>query len=108
MISVLEFAYNDKVIDLWEYNMLLELIKEAEEHVFCNYPEIKKEVDPMVANLLNLQSVQMKRELEQQKKATKQASLSAIETIKKFGVILTDEQVQEILDNAMEPKKLEE
>ena len=100
--------------------MLLELIKKAEEHVFHDYSEIKKEVDPMVANLLNLQSVKMKRELEQQtrelelqtreleqqrkatKQAAEQASLSSIEMIKQFGITLTEEQIQAILKHAVE------
>lgn len=62
-----------------------------------DYPDIMKEADPMVANLLNLQSVEMKRALEQQKKATEQASLSTIKMLQQFGITLTDEQIQAIL-----------
>ena len=120
MIGVLQSAYNEKVIGTPQYNVLLELIKKAEEHVFHDYSEIKKEVDPMVANLLNLQSVKMKRELEQQtrelelqtreleqqrkatKQAAEQASLSSIEMIKQFGITLTEEQIQAILKHAVE------
>ena len=116
MISTLETAYNDKVIGQWEYNMLLEMIKDVEERIFYNYPEIREEVDPMVTHLLNLESLkmrdeteQLKRELEQQKQkaeqAAKQASLSSIETMKKLGFTLTEEQIQEILKHAMEAQE---
>lgn len=123
MISTLETAYNDKVIGQWEYNMFLEMIKDVEERIFYGYPEIREEVDPMVAHLLNLESLkmrdeteQLKRELEQQKQEAErqkqeaerqkqkaeQASLSSIETMKKLGFTLTEEQIQEILKHVME------
>jgi len=63
----------------------------------------------MGENILNLESLKMRDELEQQKReAAKQAVLSNIETIKKFGIILTAEQVQELLQRAMEQQETEE
>ena len=101
-----------------EDNMLLEMIKNVEECIFNDYPAIKKEVKPMVANILNLETIKMRDEAERQKKeavkqateqtakiAARQASLSSIETIKKFGISLTDEQIQEILNNAVEQQE---
>lgn len=112
MISILQTAYNDKVIGQWEYNLLLEMIKDVEERIFHNYPEIKKEVDPMVANLLNYESVKMKREIERQRKraeqAARQAVLSNVETAKKFGITFTDEQIQEMLNQALKQQESDE
>lgn len=103
MISVLGNAYNDNVIEQWEYNLLLEMIKNVEERIFDDYPEIKKEVDPMVAELMNLESLKMKKEFDQQKRETvKQTSLSIIEMMKQFGITLTDDQIQTILKQAEE------
>lgn len=102
---------------LREYNVLLELIKQAEEYIFYIFPEIKEEVESMAANILNLQSIKMWDEAEQQKReavkqtakqAAKQASLSTIEMVKKFGFTLTEEQIQEILKHTMEQQEFEE
>lgn len=109
MISVLKTAYNDNVIEQWEHNMLLEMIKDVEERIFHDYPEIKEEVDPMVAQLLNLESLKMRDEAEQQKReAVRQASLSNIEMLKQFGITLTEEQKQAMLKQVFEQQGLEE
>lgn len=79
IISILEAACQDKVIEIWEYNMLLEMIKKAQQHIFGNYPEMKKEVDSMVANVLNLQSLKMRDELKAAKQAVQQAVQQAEE-----------------------------
>lgn len=101
MISTLENAYN-KVVGQLEYNILLEMIKNVEERIFHDYPTIKK-VDPMVANILNLETIKIRDEAERQKReAAKQASLSSIETMRKLGFIITEEQTQEILKHVME------
>ena len=116
MINVLGTAYNDNVIEQWEYNLLLEMIKNVEERIFHDYPEIKEEVDSMVAEFLNYESLRMKkefdqkiRELEEQKKETaKLAALSSIEAVKQFGITLTEEQKREMLKCALEQQGLEE
>lgn len=114
MINVLGTAYNGNVIEQWEYNLLLEMIQDVEERIFHDYPEIKKEVDSMVAQLVNYESLRMKKEfdqkiieLEQQKRETEQqaakkASLTNIEMLKQFGITLTEEQIQIMLKQAEE------
>ena len=108
MISVLKMAYNDNVIKQWEYNFLLEMIRKAEKRVFHDYPEIEEEVDSMVANLLNSESLKMRDELKAAKQTAEQVSLSTIETMKKLGYNITEEQIQEILKQVMEQQKLKE
>lgn len=90
------------------------MIQDVEERIFHDYPEIKKEVDSMVAQLVNYESLRMKKEfdqkiieLEQQKRETEQqaakkASLTNIEMLKQFGITLTEEQIQIMLKQAEE------
>ena len=100
MINVLDTAYSDKVIEQREYYILLEMIRKAEKRVFHDYPEIEKEVGSMVANLLDLESLKLMNELERQKKeAVKKAVKEAVE---KYGHSITDEEIQEILNHALE------
>lgn len=110
MISVLGTAYHDNVIEQWEYNLLLEMIKNVEERIFHDYPEIKGEVDPMIAQFMNYESLRMKdefdkkiREAEEQKReAVRLAALSSIDAVKQFGITLTKEQEQTMLRRAEE------
>lgn len=112
MIDVLKTAYNDRVIDVWEYNMLLETVRKTEERVFHDYPEIKKEVDPVLANILNLESIKMWNEMEQQKREAEQQKREAVKGtityMRQQGFAITDEQIQEILKRVMEQQKTEE
>lgn len=122
MLEILETAYNDNIIDLPEYNILLETIKEAEQRVFYEYEDIKEEVDSMVSSTLELKSLKMrdeavnlaikkaeKKKIEAVEKATKktakQTTLELVDVMKKIGV--SEAQVQEVLKYAMEKQESE-
>ena len=62
MLDLLETAYNESIINIQEYNIILESMREAEQRVFNNYADIKKEVDNMVSNTLELKSIKMRDE----------------------------------------------
>ena len=110
MIGVLDSAYNEGIIKQWEYNAILETIQKAEQRVFNNYPQIKEEVDSMVANTLNLQSIKMRDEFSRQMaeaekqmvEAVEKTCLSNIEMMKRYGVTFTEDQIQEKLQHALE------
>lgn len=110
MIGVLDSAYNEGIIKQWEYNAILETIQKAEQRVFNNYPQIKEEVDSMVANTLNLQSIIMRDEFSRQLaeaekqmvEAVEKTCLSNIEMMKRYGVTFTEDQIQEMLQHALE------
>ena len=103
MIGVLDSAYNEGIIKQWEYNAILETIQKAEQRVFNNYPQIKEEVDSMVANTLNLQSIKMRDEFSRQMvEAVEKTCLSNIEMMKRYGVTFTEDQIQEMLQHALE------
>lgn len=77
MLDLLEDAYNENVIDIEEYNAILEAMREAEQRVFKNYDEIKKELDTMVNNTLELKSFKMRDE------AVNEATMDMLRQMKK-------------------------
>lgn len=70
-------------------------MKEAKQHVFCDYTEIKKEVDTMVSNVLELKSLKMRDE------AVKQAKQETVKKIviymRQQGIDISDEKAQDLL-----------
>lgn len=103
------------MIGALQYNVLLELVQVTEQYALQDYPDIRKELDAKLANVLNQQFEGIKeefeeqaKELEQQKRVVEQAaekaSLSNIEMMKQFGITLMDEQVQAMLKHAEERK----
>lgn len=90
MLGLLETAYNGSVINIQEYNTILEAMREAEQRVFKDYADIKKEVDNMVSNTLELKSIKMRDEtiidmLKQMKKVgTPIENIIAVAKLKKY------------------------
>ncbi|MCM1258559.1 MAG: hypothetical protein NC307_11980 [Roseburia sp.] len=85
MLELLEFAYNDSVITVEEYNVILEAIKEAEQRIFKDYADIKQEVDGMVSDTLELKSIKMRDE----------AVKEAVKTLELESIKMRDEAVKE-------------
>ncbi|MBO5302483.1 MAG: hypothetical protein J6A92_00370 [Lachnospiraceae bacterium] len=104
MLDLLETAYNDSVIDIEEYNVILEAMKEAEQRVFKNYGEIKKEVDGMVSNTLELKSFKMRDEAvseavnEAISETINKTTLNFIKKLRMYG--MSEEQIKEIIESS--------
>ena len=99
MLNLLETAYNDSVIDIEEYNAILEAMREAEQRVFENFDEIKKEVDTMVSKTLELKSFKMRDE------AVNEATADIMKKIKMLGISISEEQEKEIIEYATKEMK---
>lgn len=80
MLDLLETAYNGSVINIQEYNTILEAMREAEQRVFRDYADIKKEVDNMVSDTLELKSIKMRDE------AVKETTINMLKQMKKAGI----------------------
>lgn len=105
MLELLETAYNDSVIDIQEYNIILEAMREAEQRVFNDYMDIKREVDDMVSNTLELKSIKMRDEAVKKaaNEAVKENNKNIKEKLKMLG--LPEEQIQEVLEYATKKRK---
>ena len=97
MLNLLEAAYNEKVIDIEEYSAILEAMREAEQRVFKNFDEIKKEVDTMVSNTLELKSFKMRDE------AVKENTLSIVNALRKMG--MSEEQIKIVIETSKKDAK---
>lgn len=97
MLNLLEAAYNENVIDIEECSAILEAMREAEQRVFKNFDEIKKEVDTMVSNTLELKSFKMRDE------AVKENTLSIANALRKMG--MSEEQIKIVIETSKKDAK---
>lgn len=105
ILVLLEDAYNNGIIDITGYDILLETIREAEQRVFHDYEEIKEEVDGMVSNVLDLKCIRIRDEAV--KETAQKTAMGIIEKMRQCGIYFSEEQMQELSKIAMEEAKVQ-
>lgn len=95
-LDLLDRAYKDNRITNLEYNVLLGLIKETEQHALKDCEEIKKEVTDMVANLIDLKCLKIYDE------ATEKAEIDMLKRMKQSGA--TEEVIRKTAQMSQIPQ----
>ena len=79
-------------------------MREAKQRVFKNYDEIKKEVDTMVSNTLELKSFKMRDEAvneavnEAVSETINKTTLNFIKKLRMYG--MSEEQIKEVIESS--------